>query len=167
MKAKLLKIWDHFEEYLLVYSFMVSVVLITLQVIFRYVLHNSLSWSEELARYMFVWQTWIGVSYSARNGSHLRITLLRDRLPQKGKYAMELFVMLVWITFSVWMVYLGCRVVGKISGYGQRSSALGIPMKFCYASVPVGMGLLTIRLVVQLIKLFKNGTMTFTGGENE
>jgi hypothetical protein len=43
------KIWNHFEEYLLVGSLAFSVALVFLQVVMRYVFQQSLSWSEELA----------------------------------------------------------------------------------------------------------------------
>ena len=56
--AMLKKLWDNLEEYILVYSMMFSVALVFVQVIMRYVFSNSLSWSEELARYLFLWQIW-------------------------------------------------------------------------------------------------------------
>jgi len=154
MKGTLLKIWDHLEEYFLVPSLMLSVALVFIQVIMRYVFKNSLSWSEELSRYLYVWQTWIGVSYSARNGSHLRITMLRDRLPKNGQMILELFVNLVWIAFGIFIIVQGMRAISVISAYGQTSSALQIPMQICYYSIPVGMFLMCIRLVERNVKNF-------------
>ena len=61
----MLKKWfDNAEEYLLVGSLAFNVVLVFFQVVMRYVFQNSLSWSEELARYIFLWQTWVGASYA-------------------------------------------------------------------------------------------------------
>lgn len=152
MKQTIYKIWDHFEEFLLIYSLMVSVALVFLQVVMRRVFNNSLYWSEELARYLYVWQTWLGVSYAARNGTHLRITMLKDRLPAGMQKILELFVTLVWLGFGIFVIYQGMGVVGTIAGFGQKSSALKIPMQFCYASIPVGMFLMCIRIVERTIK---------------
>ncbi len=152
MKQTIYKIWDHFEEFLLIYSLMVSVALVFLQVVMRRVFNNSLYWSEELARYLYVWQTWLGVSYAARNGTHLRITILKDRLPAGMQKILELFVTLVWLGFGIFVIYQGMGVVGTIAGFGQKSSALKIPMQFCYASIPVGMFLMCIRIVERTIK---------------
>ena len=152
MKQTIYKIWDHFEEFLLIYSLMVSVALVFLQVVMRRVFNNSLYWSEELARYLYVWQTWLGVSYAARNGTHLRITMLKDRLPAGMQKILELFVTLVWLGFGIFVIYQGMGVVGTIAGFGQKSSALKIPMQFCYASIPVGMLLMCIRIVERTIK---------------
>ena len=152
MKQTLYKIWDHLEEFILVYSLMVSVALVFVQVVMRRVFNNSLSWSEELARYLYVWQTWLGVSYAARNGTHLRITMLKDRLPAKVQQVLEVFVTLVWLGFGIFVIYQGMGVVNTISSFGQKSSALKIPMQLCYLSVPVGMFLMCIRIVERTIK---------------
>ena len=150
MKQTLYKIWDHLEEYVLVYSLMVSVALVFVQVVMRRVFNNSLSWSEELARYLYVWQTWLGVSYAARNGTHLRITMLKDRLPAKAQQILEILVVLVWI--GIFVIYQGMGVVNTIASFGQKSSALKIPMQFCYMSIPVGMFLMCIRIVERTVK---------------
>lgn len=152
MKQTLYKIWDHLEESVLVYSLMVSVALVFVQVVMRRVFNNSLSWSEELARYLYVWQTWLGVSYAARNGTHLRITMLKDRLPAKVQQILEIFVVLVWMGFGIFVIYQGMGVVNTIASFGQKSSALKIPMQFCYMSIPVGMFLMCIRIVERTVK---------------
>lgn len=156
MKDTIVKIWNHLEEYFLFLILTAMVAIIFIQVVMRYVFNNSLSWSEELARYMYVWITWVGVSYSTRNGTHLRITMLRDRLPLKAKQGMEILVTIIWIAFSLFVMYMGIEAVSMIATYGQRSSALRIPMQFCYLSIPVGMALMILRLIGSLIGQFKN-----------
>lgn len=153
MRSFLLKCWNHLEEIFLLPSLMFSVALIFLQVIMRLAGH-SLSWSEELARYLYIWQTWVGVSYAARNGSHLRITMVKDRLPEKGQKILELFVTLVWIAFAIFICVQGIRLLETIMSYGQRSAALQIPMQVFYVSTPVGMILMVIRLIERTIKGF-------------
>lgn len=154
----LLKIWDHLEEIFLIPTLMLSVGLVFLQVIMRYVFQNSLSWSEELARYLYVWQTWIGVSYAARNGSHLRITMIKDRLSAKGQKMLELFVTVVWVGFAIFVIVQGMSAVITITTFGQKSSALMIPMQICYYSIPVGMGLMIIRLLQHAWKNLRSST---------
>ena len=62
-----------FEELILVPSLVFTVILVFSQVVMRYVFQSSLYWSEELARYLFVWQTWLGASLAVREASHIRI----------------------------------------------------------------------------------------------
>ena len=153
-QSKLYFIWDHLEEIILLPAFTVSTVLIFIQVVMRYVFHHSLAWSEELVRYMYVWETWIGVSYAAHRGSHLRITMLRDKLPPKGQKIVEFIVTLIWIAFAIFVFRQGVRALQTIAKFGQKSSALRIPMQWCYLSIPVGMCMMTIRLIENAIKSF-------------
>lgn len=72
------KIWYHLEEFILLPILVFQLGLIFVQVVLRYGFSYSLSWSEELARYLFVWLMWLGVSYAARNRTHLRVTMIRE-----------------------------------------------------------------------------------------
>lgn len=140
------------EETVLFTSFLFTIALIFVQVIFRYVLMNSLSWSEELARYVFVWQVWIGAAWAAKLDKHINITAFRDKFPDKAIVFMEVVVMLLWFAFSVFTAYWGCNIVSKIFRMGQKSAALQIPMGIPYLAVPVGSFLMAFRLVERFIR---------------
>ncbi|MBQ1715624.1 MAG: TRAP transporter small permease [Firmicutes bacterium] len=154
MKNKLLYVWDHFEEILLVPALAFSTILIFAQVCTR-AFGNSISWSEELVRYLYVWETWLGVSYATKRGSQLRITMIRDKLSPKGQMAIEIFVTIVWLAFAAFVFYMGVRAIGQIAKFGQVSSALRVPLKYCYLSIPVGMAMMSIRLIESSIKRFR------------
>lgn len=145
-------VWDHLEEFFLLPSLVFSVALIFLQVVMRYVFGNSLSWSEELARYLFVWQIWIGVSYAARNRTHLRITVVKDALSPKVQRALELAVTVVWIGFGLFVAFKGCQLVLRVAKFNQLSSALQIPMMYVHMAVPVGCGLMVARLLENTVR---------------
>lgn len=151
MNKKILFVWDHLEEIILVPAFAVSTILIFLQIVLR-LFNNSLSWSEELVRYMYIWETWLGVSYATKKGSQLRITMIKDRLSQNKQQIIEVFVTIVWIAFACFVFYQGMKAIGTISMYGQKSSALRIPMQYCYYAIPAGMSLMSIRLVEGIVK---------------
>ena len=148
------KIWDHLEEIFLLPSLVFSVVLVFSQVVMRYVFGNSLSWSEELARYLFVWQTWLGVSYSTKKRSHLRITFIKDRLSPSAQRKLEIVVTVVWIAFAVFVAVKGFSLAARVYGFNQRSSALRMPMAYVHLAVPVGCSLMIIRLVENTVKDF-------------
>lgn len=154
MKNKLLYVWDHFEEILLVPALAFSTILIFAQVCTR-AFDNSISWSEELVRYLYVWETWLGVSYATKRGSQLRITMIRDKLSPKGQMVIEIFVTIVWLAFAAFVFYMGVRAIGQIAKFGQVSSALRVPLKYCYLSIPVGMAMMSVRLIESSIKRFR------------
>ena len=150
-------VWYHLEEIFLLPSLVFSVVLVFMQVIMRYVFGNSLSWSEELARYLFVWQIWLGVSYSARNMTHLRITLIKDRLSAKAQKILELAITLIWISFGIFIAFKGCTLVMKVAKFNQLSPALQLPMMYVHMAVPVGCGLMVIRLIENTVRSYVLG----------
>lgn len=154
MKEKITFIWNHLEEIILVPAFAISTILIFVQIILR-TFHSSLSWSEELVRYMYVWETWIGVSYAAKRGSHLRITMLKDKLKGKAQIALEAFVVVIWIVFALFVFVQGIDAINTITAFSQKSSALRIPMQYCYLAIPVGMVLMSIRLIEEAVARVK------------
>ena len=76
-------IYNNLEEYLLVVSLVINVLLVFLQVIMRTVFKNSLTWSEELSRYIFIWQIWLGASIALKYNEHIRVTLIYSFLKNK------------------------------------------------------------------------------------
>ena len=155
------KLWDHLEEYILVPMLAVSACIIFLQVIMRYVFQNSLSWSEELVRFMYIWEIWLGVSYATKRQSQLRITLLRDRLPLLGNKLVETIVMIAWFAFGLFLIVVGFSMCSQVAALGQKSTALRIPMQYVYAGIPIGALLMNIRLLEIFIPhvagLFRKG----------
>ena len=142
---------DNLEEYVLAASFVVTIALIFVQVVCRYVLRNSLSWSEELARYIFVWQIWLGAAYAAKIDKHINITVVRERLPQKTQIVLDFLVLAIWLAFSLFMVVRGIDVVNSIFKMKQRSPALQIPMGIPYMAVPVGCALMSFRVAQKIV----------------
>lgn len=148
------KIYDQLEENLLFIALVFSVFLIFVQVVMRYVFGRSLSWSEELARYLFIWYTWIGTSLAVRKRRHIRIEILTDFLKEKAKLRLELFVLLVWAGFSAFLAFKGFQVGKFLYTSNQTSPALEIPMFFAYAAVPAGCALMCMRLLEEMKAVF-------------
>ncbi len=102
----------------------------------RYVMSNQASWSEELARFLLIWIGILGAAYASGQRMHLSIDLLENK-------PVRLIAALI-IAFALGvMVVGGSRLVMLTADLGQRSPALGIPMAFVYAVVPLS-GLLII-----------------------
>ena len=125
-------------------------ILIFIQVIFRYVLLSSLSWSEELARFCVVWVVFIGSGYALSIGAHSNMDIFVRLFPEKLRWVIEKFNALIILFFSGVIVRYGIALV--ILGAKQKSSALLIPMNYVYLAIPVG-GL--ILLFYDLLILLK------------
>jgi len=142
-----LKTLHAIEVSFLVYSFLFSTFLVFAQVVMRYVFSYSLPWSEELSRYIYLWQIWIGASYAVAEGRHLRISMILDKLTIATRSKLEISVYIVWLGFSIYLVITGMDVVQKIFASGQLSPALRMPMAYAYASVPIGAAMMSIHLI--------------------
>jgi TRAP-type C4-dicarboxylate transport system permease small subunit len=136
----------------------VMVVAAIVQVIFRYILNYPLGWSEELARVMMVWWAFLAVGILASQRKMLSVDALLLVLPHRGVHALSAFAHLFSAFFMFWLGWLGTSLVG-LAGT-QSSPALQIPYALIYLSLPVGMLLAGICLLVNgledLRRLWRN-----------
>ncbi|MFK2826449.1 TRAP transporter small permease [Bacillus sp. B190/17] len=145
------------EEWLLVASLLLIVALVFAQVIFRYLISSSLGWSEELSRYILIWIAWIGAAYAVRAQKHIRVELLKNIVNESGKKVIECIALLLWFLFALFLVINGTQLILSIHETGQISPSNGIPMWIVYLAVPIGGGLMTLRLIQEMIYILKPG----------
>ena len=138
---------DHLEEFFIIPLMFFMSILIFVQVVMRKVFSNSLVWSEELARYMFVWLVYFAVSYTARREKHIRIDAAINLYPKKVRPYIEILSEIIVLAFSVFIAVTAVTVFHKITWSGQLSPAMRIPMQFVYAAPLVGFILTAIRQV--------------------
>ena len=130
-------------------------IIIVVQVFFRYVLQNSLQWSEEIARYMFIWLIYIGISYGVKSDKHIAVDAVYSFLPKKVKPFYALIGYVIFLAFAIIVVYYGVLVTANIAGSGQISNGAHVPMQYVYVAPVVGMILTIIRLVQRLVIMGK------------
>ncbi len=145
---RFLKLLDtYLEEVIVIILLGGMTFLVGLQVIMRYVMQDSLSWSEELARYMFIWMVNIGISYGVKKNRHISIDILNTFLSPKKAAVLSIVADLLFMFFAVLIVFYGSEIVRRIGITGQSTPALEIPMKFVYCALPAGFTLVCIRLI--------------------
>lgn len=123
------------------------------QVFFRYVLNQPSPWTEELARYLFIWISMIGAAYGVKQQSHFGFEMLvkkmSPRMQVAGHYAVQLGMgILVFV-----LIFYGLRML-KIVSF-QITPALQIPMRYVYYSLPVSGVLMSFHLVYNLLTIQK------------
>ncbi len=150
---------DHLEEFFIIPLMFIMSIVIGFQVIMRYVFQNSLVWSEELARYMFIWLIYFAVSYTARREKHIRIDAAINLYPKKIRPYIEILSELIVLAFSIFIAVTAVTVFNKITWSGQLSPAIRIPMQYVYAAPLIGFVLTAIRqmqCIGRQIKAIKN-----------
>ena len=148
---KVLKFLDeNLEKMLCVIFLALMSIIIVLQVFFRYVLNNSLSWSEELARYLFIWMIYVGISYGVKMDKHICVDAVYTFMTKSIKRGYAIVAYVLFLIFAVAIIYYGILVVGMQISSGQVSPAMGLPMQYVYAAPVVGMVLTVVRLVQKI-----------------
>ena len=103
---------ENIEKMLCVIALALMSAVIVAQVFCRYVLNSSLSWSEELARYLFIWMIYIGISYGVKLDKHICVDAVYSFAPKSIKRYYAIIGYLLFLLFAVAMVYFGILVVG-------------------------------------------------------
>lgn len=150
-----MKIVKLIDEYLemgigIVLILTISVVL-TIQVFMRYVMDASLSWSEELARYLFIWLIYIGISYGAKVMRHIKIDAGLYLFPQNIRKYVVITGDILFLIFSVTVVVYSTKLIQRQIMIGQTSPAMNVPMALVYAAPAVGFFLTAIRQIQTII----------------
>lgn len=154
MTGKLWKLYDNIEYGSLIVALAVMVAVIFAQVVMRYVFNNSLSWSEEFARYLFVWFSWLGVSAGVKDKEHLKVEMLSDALTKRGflkaKEVMNIIVTLVWLATTLIVAYYGIQVVQIQMTLNVVTPAMRLPVWIGYFAIPFCSFVVGIRLLGRL-----------------
>lgn len=128
--------------------FAVLIIACIAQVFFRFVLNNSLSWTEELARYCFIWMHMIGASLLIGAGEHATVTVIMDLLHGAARKALDVLIELVIFFNGAVMLHSGIML--SYSSRTNLSTAMSVPMWVINASVAAGGLLLMLQAVVKI-----------------
>lgn len=142
--------FNRLEEYILVGGLAVLVFIVCLQVTMRYFFHTGLTWSEEVARFLFLWLVWLGAAYAAKRRTHLRIEAFTQKLSPNVLRRVDFIALLIWIAFSAFLTWKGAELTMILFRRRQLSPILEIKMAWAYAAVPIGAGLMLLRLLAQV-----------------
>lgn len=123
-----------FLSYVCGFLILAMTLLIFWQVFCRYVMNNSLTWSEELGRYIFVWITFIGTPVALKHGSHVAIDLLLQKVHGKVHTLILAVNYLIMAIIGILICYSGIKLFSV--GIGQISSAMQLPMQYVYSIIP-------------------------------
>ncbi len=148
---KLINAYNKLEANVLVASLAITVAVIFLQVIMRYVFNNSLSWSEEFARYVFIWQIWLGASVSLKEDAHISVDVVSGKLGPRGKCLLALLANLIMFGFSIFIVDYGWQMVSSMYARNLTSAALRVPMYLVYAALPFSHMVIVLRLIGRIV----------------
>ena len=125
---------------------------ILVQVFCRYVLNDSLPWSEELARYLMVWMTFLTLPVVSRMKQHAALDIILGALPRRMSLGLEL---VLYILMGAVLYYAFDRSLGfAIKGDRMLATALPITKAWSYMAMPVGFGVMMLVYVELFLRAF-------------
>lgn len=149
---------DYLEETILLILLVLMTCIMGIQIVSRYVFQNSLTWSEELVRYMFVWTAFLGIPFCIKHGLSIKVDQFRNLFPiPLQKALMYIDKIIIFVLFLVMFIY-SCLVVKASYLSGQTSPAMQIPMWIVQLSVCVSSLLSMMRSIQNFVNLIRGKT---------
>lgn len=133
--ARLVVVYERLEELILGVSLAGALFALLLQVFSRYLFSWPLAWTEELARYLFVWSVFFGASQALRRHEHIAIGLVVERLPTALRRAAAVAMHGLCIVFLAVVAVMGFRICAKVAPL--PSTALEVSMAMLYLPLPL------------------------------
>jgi TRAP-type C4-dicarboxylate transport system permease small subunit len=125
--------------------FAAILVVMVLQVVFRYVLNAPLTWTEELARYLYIWACWLGAPVALRRGNHIAIAFVSDRLPPGLERLVALVTQVAALVFLIQLTIQGGILMAK--SHTVEAITLPIPWSAIYIAAPISAVLMILETI--------------------
>ncbi len=145
------------------------VVVILLQVFFRYVMNNALPWPDEAARFLMLWLTGLMAPIALRQGGFVAIETISQFLPNRMMSLLTILLLILSLAVLCVAVQLGWKHVN--SGWLFASASLTLPLNligmtavklklaWMYSSLFIGSALMLIVTIELILRQF----ITFFG----
>lgn len=144
------KILNNFEEYISSVLLGLMVVLIFMQIVFRFILNLPLRWTEEAARYAMILLIYLSACAGVKKEKHIRIEAIHNALPRKAALVYWIISNVIWFAFNAAMTVYGLKMAWHIYSTGQVSPVLHLPMGLLYMVIPFCFTIMDIR-IIQLV----------------
>jgi TRAP-type C4-dicarboxylate transport system permease small subunit len=125
--------------------------MVSIQVLCRFVLHVNTPWAEELLRNCFIWNIMLGSSIAIKQKAHIGVNFIVDRLPRFPRILVETVSVLAIFFICGLMIYYSWEVLIMQKGAGQFMPALGLPIFYSTLALPVGFFLIALRSLALLV----------------
>lgn len=151
---------ENIEKSIILVSYVLMTAIIFVEVIRRFAFGQQAPWSSTIPIYLFLWVTWIGCAYNCKRRSHLRFEEFRMRLPYSGQFFCLVVDHLVWIGFSLLVIYYSMQQVQiAYDNFAIVQGTDDIMQWWFYTATPIGFGLVIYRVLRNLaddIRRYRN-----------
>jgi len=137
-------------------AILVASLILTYEVVMRYILKIPTIWEIESAVYLGVMATFVGAAYGLKDGAHINIDLVIRTLPASFQSKLLRITAFISLIFCIYLAYKGWQFWWEAFSKGWRSESLwGPPLAVPYFFLPLGMSLLSLQFIIQIFGLGK------------
>ena len=134
------------ERWLTLPLYTLVVLTVFVEVFRRFFLSYSSIWSEEIARYAFIYITWIGAAAAVKERAHIRIDVLLPFLPNKWQAILYIFGDMITLILALIAFYWSLEPVVNSIHFGSVTHGLRISQAWFVSAVPIGFTFIVLRL---------------------
>jgi len=152
---------ENFEKPFLFTGMLAIILIITFQTFYRYIgayLSTDAAgaiWTEELARFIFIWISYLAIPSAIKTRRNIRVDIVYDRLPARYQGISWVVVDICFMTLVSVIVYMGWNHLRMLLEYPQMAPGTKMSYFIPYLILPVGFGLMGIRLIQDIVKQVK------------
>ncbi|UYZ12799.1 TRAP transporter small permease [Brevibacillus sp. WF146] len=144
-----------FEDFLAGSLIVIGVALIFYGVVCRYVFNSPKAWVDEISTYFVVWGTLIGSAVALREGHHIQVDVLYDRLPASLQKVCNVFANALGVLFCFCFIFFGGKLLALYMETQQQSTDVGIFLWIVYLVIPLSGLMLGYRFLDNLLASLK------------
>lgn len=108
------------------------------------------SWTEELARYIFIWISYLAVALAIQNRKNIRVDIVHNSLSESKKKSLWIAIDILVLGFTALIFYMGVTQIQMQIEYPQKTPVLGLNYYIPYLILPFGFGLMFLRCAQDL-----------------
>jgi len=151
--TKITRLIDKILANFLIILMAALVLVVTWQVITRFIMDQPSSYTEELARFLLIWIGLLGASYALRTKAHLGIDLITHRISDVARKVVIITVHILIILFTVFVMIIGGLYLVRLTfTLNQISAALGVKMGYIYLVIPLSGVLMVYYSVLSIFE---------------
>ena len=155
---------DRVETAIASVAFVFMCIFVLTTVVYRYVLHEPILWSEEASRYLMITGIFIAMPVAIRNHVHLGVDLFINMLPKSLQKAAHIFSDVITLVAYLAIDYACYLFVAKTMNGNQSSPAMHIPMIVIYSVIFIGFILATVAQISNMVAEY-TGIQSWDGEE--
>lgn len=165
----LLHTLDHLEEVLISVLIASATILIFIAVcqryaastslLYPYVYHFNLGWTQEACILLFVWMAKVGAAYGVRTGIHVGVDVLINRMGERSRGGLILFGLLSGAFFTAVVGTYGLKFVMARYAFGDMTPEMELPSWIIYLAIPFGSYLMCLRFLQVAWTFWRTGAL--------